>query len=488
MADEKSKVWRERAEKLGKRFPPSVFHRAVLGWIEGNSEKNRPVGVAVSGGADSLCLLLLLWQHFPEWRSRLHVLHFDHQLRGEDSRADRDFVEKVAKALGLSVSTGEWERKEGERVTEESARLARLGYFYEKLKSIHDGAPVIFFGHQRDDVVENLLMRLSRGSGTGGLSGPRPVQTFADGRLHLRPLLDLSAKTLEEALDEFGISFRVDATNVRPGYYRNRLRNEVIPAWQEASPFEVGKGAALSRELLDEDDFALQEWLRESLPEARRGGELDFRPLFGKPRALHRRALHEWLRKQELDGHLAKPAVDLLLDSVEKREERVVSAGSDVQLVFTKNGILRKRECQKSGKGFLVKPWPLPMSGALLFPGRRQLQARRKQLDEDLRKEILSGKVDQRREAFVSLMEGEFFVRNWRPGDRYLPLGAPGTRKLQDLFTDRKIPATERLQLPVVLFNGEPIWVPGLAPSDRMRINRFTKVVVQLTYSDDGPV
>ena len=488
MGGETAGNWRERAETLGRHFPLSDFHPAVLDWIENHSESGRPVGIAVSGGADSLCLLLLLWRHLPEWRERFHVLHFDHQLRGEESRADRDFVKKVAESLDLPVSIGEWKRKRGERVSEESARLARLDFFYERLRSIGDRSPAIFFGHQRDDIVENLLMRLSRGSGSGGLSGPRPVQFFSDGRIHLRPLLDLSAKTLETALGRLGVPYRVDATNARPGFYRNRLRNEVIPAWQEASPFEVGQGAALARELLDEDNGALQEWLRELLPETKPGSDLDFRPLLGKPRALHRRALHGWLRREKLAGHLARRAIEVLLDAVENREKKIISAGADLQLVLSRDGILQKTAVFRSEKPYFVDPWPLLVEGILFLPNGWHLQARKRQLDESLRKRILSGKVDPQKFAFLAFNDGRFSVRNWHWGDRYRPLGAPGVKKLQDLFVDRKIPATERLRLPVVLFDDEPVWVPGLPPADALRINRFTKVVVQLTYSDDEPV
>src|SRR5690625_7774196 len=88
METERRANWPELAEKLARRFPGSKFHRSVLRWIESNPGKD-PVGIAFSGGADSLSLLLLLRQHFPDWRNRLHVLHFDHKLRGSERSEER---------------------------------------------------------------------------------------------------------------------------------------------------------------------------------------------------------------------------------------------------------------------------------------------------------------------------------------------------------------------------------------------------------------
>lgn len=488
---EESMEWSERAWQLADSFPLSSLHPAVCSWLKTSFSKG-PVGIACSGGADSLCLLLLLWAHFPDRREDFLVLHFDHRLRGEESLADAQFVAAVARELGLKFRRGTWQRRETETVTEDSARQARFAFFEKELprsgQRMGGAASVVFLGHQRDDIAENLLMRLSRGSGTRGLAAPRPVQLFSDGRVRLRPLLALPGTEIRRVLNERGIPHRLDVTNLRAGFYRNRIRLNVLPRWQGNAPFDVLAGAAASRELLEEDDEALGVWLRELLPEPVAGKPLDLQPLAGKPRALLRRALHEWLLREGLSGRLAKPAFERLLLVAEKGEELKMSAGTGAFIEIRDRRLLQKTIRPDTFAGFFEKPWPLCSSGEILLPGGRSLRARFLSLGPDLRERILAGRVDCRTTAYLAREESPLWVRHRRPGDRFRSLGAPGARKLQDLFVDRKVPAAERSRLPVVFVGSKIVWVPGFPPAEASKINKLTKAVVQLTYDGGGTV
>lgn len=476
--------WPEKAGRLAARFPRSSLHPEVCRWFEGKSGSG-PFGVTCSGGADSLCLLLLLWGHFPERRDDLVVLHFDHRLRREDSTADAVFVEEVARSLGVKVRVEAWDRAAGAPVSEEAARKARFAFFHRALaeeKGAGAEERILFFGHQRDDVVESQLMRLSRGSGTAGLAAPRPVQEFSGGGIHLRPLLLLGAGEIRRALADLEIRYRVDASNAGLGFYRNRLRLEVLPVWQKHSPFDVPVGAAASRELLQEDEEALEAWLREAMPRPVAGQALDLGPLKEKPRALLRRALREWLRAEELTDNLSKAAFDRLLDAAAEGAALRMSAGPAAFLELAENGCLRKT----AGAGGLApafdRPWPLPPTGAILLPGGRSLQARRVGLDPAARERILGGGIDPRTEAFL-LSDEPLRVRHWERGDRFHALGAPGSRKLQDIFVDLKIVEGERYLLPVVFDYSKILWVPSLPPADASKVSSRSKTVVRLTYN-----
>jgi tRNA(Ile)-lysidine synthase len=478
--------WREKAEELAGRIPAARLHPAVRRWL---AECQRPprLAVACSGGADSLCLLLLLWAHWPKCRAQLRVLHFDHRLRGEASRADAEFVNGVAAELGLRCETGEWERRPEERSTEAGARAARMAFFAASRQE--QGWEAICLGHQRDDIIETQMMRLSRGSGTAGLAAPRPVQAFGDGRIHLRPLLTLAGAEIRRQLAESGIPFRVDASNDGLDFYRNRLRLEVLPLWQQHAPFDVAAGAAAARELLQEDDEALVKWLRELLPLPVPGTPYDLSPLAGRPRALLRRALQEWLAVEGMAEAVGKTAFAELLHALETDAPCKTSAGEGRFVVVATGGRLAWRG-PVAFRRLLEEAWTLPGEGTLLLPGGAALTARLLTLDEELRGRILAGKVDPRVCAYVAWEGGEIRleVRGWLPGDRYRPMGGPGTRKLQDIFVDRKVCEEERYLLPVVLRCAEIIWTPLLPPAENMKINAGTKQVVQLTYDWGKPV
>ena len=173
--------------RLAELFPLQSWRKEVLSFIE-EAPSKEPWGIACSGGADSVALLLCIHAHFPQKRSLLNVLHFNHQLRGQDSVDDAQWVKNLAERLGLYFYSGSWKRDIRTKINEAEARRARHTFFRKKLFAM--GGRVIFLAHHRGDIAEQMLMRLARGSGLNGLTAPRPVQIFSDGRVYLRPLLD----------------------------------------------------------------------------------------------------------------------------------------------------------------------------------------------------------------------------------------------------------------------------------------------------------
>jgi len=192
---------------------------------------------------------------------------------------------------------------------------------------------VLMLGHQQDDVAETMMMRLARGSGAAGLAAPRPVHAFAPakvagGRFHVRPLLSLKKAEIVRALRACGAEWREDSSNSEGAHFRNRLRRDVIPRWLRASERDALAGAALSRELLEEDDRALEAWV-DSLKVLEAGGSLSAARLAGKPRAVVRRALHRWLLLQPRAGELSRKGFEALLQSVERGARARHSLGSE---------------------------------------------------------------------------------------------------------------------------------------------------------------
>jgi len=322
---------------------PAAMLRARAEYLRESRRGGRPSrwALAVSGGADSLALLLILWAEGPgRWGRDFVVLHFNHRLRGRAADADEKFCREVCAALGVTFVSGRW-RAARRGASEAEARAARFEFFGREMS--RRKLRLLWLAHQQDDIAESLLMRLARGSGTGGLAAPRPVQAMGEGRLHLRPLLTLKKSELVAALKKAGAVWREDASNAGDDHFRNRIRARVLPAWTKASGRDALAGAALSRELLDEDDAALEAWLDDLKPFDRRG-RMDLTRLAGKPRALVRRALHRWLLAVRPETDLSRQGFNQLLAAVQRGQDTRFSLGAKGFAVVRRGGlVLQKR-------------------------------------------------------------------------------------------------------------------------------------------------
>jgi len=336
-------VWQRRADWLAAACPQTRLHPAVVAQA---ARLRGPWAVAFSGGADSLALLLLLWAHRPADRPRLHAVHFNHRLRGAAADADERFCRRVCAALGVRLHVG---RRRAAQVlrSETAAREARFAYIEHVMTRI--GSRALWLGHQQNDIAESLLLRLARGSGPTGLAAPRPVQVLRAGRMHLRPLLDLSHDQLVEWLAAGRIPWREDATNATGDHIRNRLRRDVIPAWRRAADRDVLAGAARSRELLEEDDAALEAWADAAVgrvPSRR----LELARLQGLPAAVVRRGLHRWLMRLPMRPDLSRQAFAALLADVRAGRATRHSLGASGFAVIRAGTLACQRPRKPRGK------------------------------------------------------------------------------------------------------------------------------------------
>ncbi len=464
-------------ENLPSLFPRCALVAEVSDYAD-QALRTRPQEtwcVALSGGADSVALLLCLLEHWPAKRPHLLALHFNHQLRGAESDEDESFCRTWCEKRGVRFRSGRWldaPRDAGEA----EARAARMAFFAEEMGRL--GATVLWTGHQRNDIAETMLMRLARGSSTAGLAAPRPVQTAPGGRVFLRPLLSISKEEILARLGANGVVWREDASNAGVAFFRNRVRQNVIPAWKAAAENDALAGAALTRELLAEDDAALESWLAERMPNGAYGSDtLDLRGVIAHPRALLRRALRRWPPL----AALARAGFEDVL-ALCARGEGSVSAGNGV--VELREGILHfcpRRVGQVGGQSW--EPVGLGAGLRLFLPTGASLSAQAVTFTDDLRESIYAGRVEPAHEAYLTTASAMLSVRIARPGDRYHPLGAPGSAKLQDLFVNKKIPAGLRWSLPVVCdANGSIVWVPGFSPAEKAKVTDANVTGLRLTY------
>jgi tRNA(Ile)-lysidine synthase len=435
------------------------------------------VGVAVSGGGDSVALLLL----FEELRKTLGVtvavLHFNHRLRGDAAETDEQFVRDLAgeRGMGCLVRREDVgaEAKRTARNVEEVARERRYAFFRQL---VAEGRITrIATGHTADDQAETVLARMVRGSGLRGLAGIHPVLGPV-----VRPLIETRRSELREFLRERGHSWREDETNIDTSRLRARIRQRVMPSME--AEFGTGVVARLARlaELVRNDEALLEEIVEERFGRLahRRGHTLVLRAkdLAGPSPGiknrdaaeamaarLARRAAREVKRDlRGLDaGHIAR-ILDLARRGVSGNRlelpgglvvERVLN-----DLVFTAENELDRTVSKAIAYSYAADPGE--GGEALVEIAETGKRLRLKLIDwlapgRETYQEA-SGALDADR------LETPLVVRNWLPGDAYRPLGRGHREKLKRLLLERRIAGKDRAVWPVLTSDGKPIWSSGL--------------------------
>jgi tRNA(Ile)-lysidine synthase len=433
-------------------------------------EANGSIAVAVSGGADSVYLLCALWAD-EAVRPRLHVLHFDHRVRGEASLDDARFVTALCAALDVPCVVGV---REGQgNASEADLRSARDAFFAEQRQAL--GFELLCTAHHLDDVVENALLRLARGAGLAGLAAPRVLQEFHDGHRRWRPLIAagiVKSRLLAE-LRSAAIPWCEDATNGLPIAARNRIRAWLAEGGEAALGEGYAAGFARSARIIGEAQAALDCWARELGCVIRPDGSIPVSSLRGRPVAL----VQECLRAFLYHHGVADPSAKSLLSLTS-----AIVAGSEAQSAV--RGIVVR---VKGGE--LSVPTETPPFGPderCLLMGSPDdecgLLAEVVEVDASLWASLSRGDISPAKEVYVVAPVTALVWRGRMEGDRYQPLGSSGSAKLSDLLINRKIPAERREALPVVLAGSEILWVPGLPPAEPSRLVGPTKGALRLTW------
>lgn len=473
--------WPKAARELSTILPLEDLYPEVVDFLLQNT--SMPWAVSCSGGSDSLALLLLICGHFPEKKEGLYVFHYNHKLRGHESDSEASFVQSCAQSLGLPFILGEGCASIKTR-SEASLRKNRHQFFSQSLKKID--SHILLLGHQRNDVAETMLMRLARGSGTSGLCAPRPIHHFKNGKIHLRPLISIGKERLLTALEQIGLPWCNDSSNEGEYYFRNRIRRNVIPDWLSASTTDLWKGIERSRSLLEEDDIALENWLDIIFRDSpiRSGSPLKLQLLTGLPKALFRRALHKWLLLNGISKHFSATSFSSLLDGTRNSESMKINVGKRLFLIFS-DKILSLKTIESESSSFFSET-PLETGSFIRISPDKLLWAEEVPITSQLKQQIFMGKINPSHEVYLNYDRKEnlsFHVRLWIPGDRYKPLGAPGTRKLHDMFIDKKISLSDRPLLPIVYeINKGIAWCPGLPIAEPFKIEDNTQCALKLTF------
>ena len=421
---------------------------------------------AVSGGADSVALALVLARLAPMLDFTLAAIgHLHHGLRGAEADGDEAFVEALARRLGTPFVSAREDvaaraAEAGESI-EAAARRARYLFLEGAASGVN--ATRIATGHTADDQAETVLMRLMRGSGLDGLRGIRPRNGSV-----IRPLIDARRSDIEAFLTGAGQTWRDDGSNADRAIARNRVRHDVMPVLTAAGGPGVVDALARTAALIQEDAEELD---RQAIDKARgvalADGSLDIAALRNTRSALARRIIRAALTQAAGGRFLSLEHVEAVRSLIsEDSPARVQIPG----LTAMRDGAVIR--LTPAGAGARE---PVAFETVLAVPGTAQVPQSPMVVSAEMA-DIDAGalaRLQARGDAVAvqGVESRQLTVRSRRPGDALRPLGAPGRRKLQDMFVDRKIPRGERDSVPLVVDDrGRIIWVVGQTIADEFRV------------------
>ncbi|HET7910172.1 MAG TPA: tRNA lysidine(34) synthetase TilS [Nitrospira sp.] len=453
--------------------------------------------VAVSGGPDSIALLSLLIRLAPSWHLKLTAVHFNYGLRGSESDADEAFVSTYCHAnnIPLVIRRPIITKQRRASSLQSLARRAR----YEAMKSLARdlGADRIVTGHTANDQAETVLLWLLRGAGLTGLTGMPVIREH----IVVRPLLKTTRQDILSYLDQQGLSYRQDSSNLTRLYRRNRIRHDLLPVMEEITPGIVRR-LERQADILRADDAYLKEvvdGLYRSLITVDANGKqrFDCEAVTALPVALKRRLLRQILTVSDPDRRApAVRVVDGLLRALSGNATsfRIALRGTDVirdrqwVLVMKRHG--RHEALDHRASRATSDPVPLAVPSTVYWPGTRQeihVQEMTRQAAEPwLRRRTRECAVFDRARLSAPLM-----LRAWRAGDRIEPKGMGGkSKKLQDFFTDSKLSREERSRIPLLVAPEGILWVVGRRENERFvarkSTSRYLVATVQSRAGSEG--
>ncbi|MEI6149396.1 MAG: tRNA lysidine(34) synthetase TilS [bacterium] len=434
--------------------------------------------VAVSGGADSVALLHALKTLSGGRRWRLTVAHLHHGIRGLAADEDARFVERTAAQLKLPCVLGKARvpalaRRRGISL-EMAAREARYTFLLRTARRVK--ADVIATAHTADDQAETVLLRLVRGAGRAGLSGIS-AETALKGCRLVRPLLDVSRRDILSYLRREKLAWREDESNADSAFLRNRVRHQLIPLLERDFNPRIREALSRTRRILADEEAWLEEltggMLDASLIPSDRAAmprrALSCRLLLAHPLAAQRRVIRMWL--------MARKAPESCFDF--ETLDRILAlcggARGSATLLLGEGWAVRRAydrltvdRILPDPAGFRVRV-SIPGETLLPDPGWR-IVAR---LEPGLIKERPRRPGIWPARASLCFSTGgrqPLYVRSWQPGDRMAPFGMKGSKKIQDILVDAKVPRQERPGLPLFESGGEIVWLPGYRVAAARRV------------------
>ncbi len=475
--------------ELSKRVRETIKKHSML-------SENDSILLGLSGGPDSVCLALILDEIKKDFNLSVNAVYVNHGLRPDEVENEEEFCKDLCDNLGIGFSSKSVDvkkyAKDRKLNKQEAARELRYKVYEEISNQVN--ATKIALGHTANDQTETFLMRLLRGSGQKGLSGIPPVR----GRI-IRPLIEVERKDIEEFLavdclpageagspittqskcspksDSFSPPFIIDSSNLKTDYFRNWVRQIIIPELKKQNPALI-KTICRSADILREEDAYFEIVVTKTLMRliSRKSNdtvELFLIPLENMEKPILRRVLRRVIEEMETLRGIGFVHLEDIIS--------LIKAGRAGDRLYLPKGIrvikgyslliMTSTEPVKIAEYELQPPCEVAIKGAGLV-----IKASFEKRGEDLGDGKSSVLLD------AGAMNFPLKVRPRANGDFFFPLGLGKKKKLQDFFVDEKIPRDERDKIPVVLSGNDVVWVSGYRADERFRITDKTEKFLRL--------
>lgn len=417
--------------------------------------------VALSGGADSVALLLILQQ----LGYRIEAAHCNFHLRGEESDRDENFAKSLCERLDIPFHVIHFDTKEYASLHQVSIEMAardlRYGYFRQLCQDI--GAVAVCVAHHRDDAVETLLMNLMRGSGIHGLTGIRPK----NGHI-VRPLLCVSREEIEQYLHSIEQDYVTDSTNLVDDVVRNKIRLRILPLLKEINP-KVSENIAKTAQYLCEAEKVLDESLAARKTEIIQCGHDGFPQTVSIPSLIRQPSpelfLHEWLAPYGFNATQTSQAFARL------------HGESGREFHSSTHTLVIDRE------KLILVPLQAPMKTMKIPETGRYRYDEKTCFDVIVTNEVGISKAADTVTLDADTVRFPLTVRPVETGDRFCPYGMEGHRLVSDFLTDSKQSLIDkRRQLVVTDSDGQIIWLVGLRSDHRHRVTEQTATILRIVW------
>lgn len=438
------------------------------------------VVIGVSGGHDSMALLYVLKSLKSEFNFEIIIAHINHGVRGKEADNDEEYVEKIAKSLDIPFYSFKANMDEYAKIhkltSEEAGREIRYEFFRNILKK--ERANKIAVAHNKDDQAETLLMRFMRGTGVDGLRG----MEFKT-REVIRPILNINRSEIEEYCMELEITPRLDKTNLMPIYGRNKVRLELIPFIKNTFNNGIINTLFRTSEIMKTDSDFLNEYTEEKFKDSIKESRkirlvLDIEKVKSLHIAIKTRVIRRSIEEinSNLKGIERKHIIDIIqLIDIGKTGKKI-NIINNIIVKISYDDLIFEINDKTTDISFNYK---LDLDNTLdIYELGSKIKARiysKKNMEIDFNNKLVK--------CFdYDNIKSGIYVRNRKNGDKFIPLGMNGSKKLKDFFIDEKISKEEREKIPLVLDGDEIIWVVGYRISEKYKVGSSTKNVLVLEY------
>lgn len=464
--------------------------KKVTNYINENKllEKKDKVLVALSGGPDSVCLLHILYKLKDIFNIELGAIHINHMLRGEESDKDEKYIGELCEKLGINYYVKridiEYIAKQTGVSLEVAGRNERYNAF-EEVKKEHEYTKIAI-AHNANDQAETILMRMMRGTGLEGLVG---IKASREGGI-IRPILCLNREEIEKYCEDSDLRPRIDASNYERVYSRNKVRLDILPYMKENFNRDIIDTLNRMAILLQRDNEFIEEYSKESYEKYCKtiNGELIiYNKLFKeeKESIITRVIIRAFKNMSNSHQNFEMKHIYEVINLVNKGTGKKINLTNKIVAENTYgNIILRKnkdnyQECVKVKENINILRDNIP----------EKIEFNNYNIYFELYKN--ETKVEFSKNSLIKLFDYDkikekIIVRHRKEGDRMIPLGMSGNKKIKDIFINAKIPKEERDLTPILCFDEKISWVVGLKTSQEFKVTKDTKTILRITFERKG--